>query len=382
MSAPPKPLSLAFGGFVAMAAAMGVGRFVYTPILPFMVEALGLSESEAGLIASANFAGYLAGALLAATPFLPGSRRAWLLGALVASAATTAATGVVSSLPAFLALRFLGGLASAFVLVYASTLVLERLHAAGRGGLSALHFGGVGGGMAISALLVSGLAASDIDWRGQWIASGLASLAAVAVAAALIPNRAEPAPATRSGASGRGLTPLIAAYGLFGFGYVITATFLVAIVRDSPSIAPLEPMIWLLVGLCAMPSVALWGWAGARLGVLRAYALACAVQALGVAASVLWVSPAGVLLAGILLGGTFMGMTALGLVGARQMAGGDPRRVLALMTAAFGLGQIIGPVFAGMLHDATGSFLGASLTAAGALILAAALSLWTAARAA
>ena len=76
---------------MALAVAIGIGRFVYTPILPPMIAALGLSKSAAGLIASANFLGYLLGALLAAMPSLPGSRRAWLLGALPASALTTAA---------------------------------------------------------------------------------------------------------------------------------------------------------------------------------------------------------------------------------------------------------------------------------------------------
>ncbi|MEI9900194.1 MAG: YbfB/YjiJ family MFS transporter [Hyphomicrobium sp.] len=86
------PLSLAIGGLLAMAAGMGVGRFVYTPILPPMVEALHLTKSQAGLIASANFIGYFAGALLAALRF-PGSRRLWLLGALVLNVVCLAANG-------------------------------------------------------------------------------------------------------------------------------------------------------------------------------------------------------------------------------------------------------------------------------------------------
>ena len=93
---------------IAIAAALGVGRFVYTPILPPMVAALGLSKSAAGLIASANFLGYLLGALTAALPKLPGPRRSWLFGSLAISALTTAAMGLSESLPAFLVLRFAG----------------------------------------------------------------------------------------------------------------------------------------------------------------------------------------------------------------------------------------------------------------------------------
>jgi predicted MFS family arabinose efflux permease len=356
---------------------VGIGRFVYTPILPLMVEDLGMTKGAAGLLASANFLGYLAGALLAATPTLPGSRRRWLVVALTVSSLTTGAMAWASSHVIFLALRFAGGIASAFVLVFASALVLDRISAAGRPDLSAVHFAGVGAGMALSAVLVSGFVAWGGGWRSLWLASGLTSVLAVGIVAGLIPDRVEAVTAmtSRPTRCSRGLAALVAAYGLFGFGYIITATFLVTIVRGSAQVRAVEPLVWLVVGLTAAPSVALWTWVGDRIGVARAFALACGVEAVGVAASALWLAPAGILLAAALLGGTFMGITALGLVGARRLSRGDPRRTLAVMTAAFGLGQIVGPTFAGAVYDATGTFLVPSLTAVSALLVGALLAM-------
>jgi predicted MFS family arabinose efflux permease len=367
---------IAFAGSIALAAALGIGRFVYTPILPPMVDALGFSKSTAGLIASANFLGYLIGAFLVASPILGGSRRVWLLGALVTSAITTGAMGLTDSVALFVALRFVGGAASAFVLVLASTLVLERLAEAGHAGLSALCFAGVGIGIAISAMLVAAMLRAGHDWQSLWLASGALSLvAAIAVGVLLRPDAA---PARRNEqekrTARRTLIRLIAAYGLFGFGYVITATFLVAIVRTTPTIRSLEPVIWCVFGLAAAPSVALWTRIAASLGASRAFALACLVEAIGVAASVVSQTAPGIFLSAVLVGGTFMGLTALGLIQARTLAAGDPRRALAYMTGAFGTGQIIGPALAGVLSDRLGSFTVPSIVAAIALIVAALLA--------
>jgi len=371
-----RPLPLAIGGAVALASAMGIGRFAYTPILPEMVAARHLTASEAGLIASANFAGYLIGALVAAASFFAPRRRGWMLGALLVSALTTGAMALTSSLIAFVLLRFLGGFASAFALVFTSSLVLDRLAAVGRGHLAPHQFAGVGAGIAISAILVAQLAAQHVAWQWQWTANAMLSLLAFAVVAVLIPARPHSAGstgATNNGSVGGALAALIAAYGLFGFGYVITATFLVQLVRTNAAIAPLEPYLWLLVGLAAVPSVPLWAAVGRRFGTGEAYGIACLLLAVGVLASVLWIAPAGAIVAAILLGSTTIGITVMGLVGARQLAHGAASRIIGLMTASFGLGQIIGPIFAGWVHDLTGTFLLPSVTAAAALAVAALL---------
>ena len=369
--------AIAAGGLITLAAAMGIGRFVYTPILPFMVAALGLGGSQAGGIASANFLGYLAGALLAAWPRLPGSRRGWLLAAIAVSGLTTGAMGLTAELPLFLLLRFTGGMASAFALIFASTLVLDRLAQSGRGGLASVHFAGVGAGVAVSAILVALLAAGDADWRLLWLASGAIALAALPFVYRLVPPAPDgdtaPRDSPAAAGSGAGLARLITAYGLFGFGYVVTATFISAMVRSLPALQPVEPYVWLIFGLAAVPSVALWAALGRRIGGARSFALACLIEAAGVAATVLVVDPAVVVIGTALLGGTFMGLTALGFVLARDLAHGDPRRNIGLMTAAFGLGQMIGPGYAGYALEITGSLTLPSLTAAAALLAAAVL---------
>lgn len=355
---------------------MGIGRFVYTPILPFMIEGLGLTKSQAGLIASANFLGYLIGALAAASAAIPGKRRTWFLSALAVSGLTTLVMGLTTSVPLFLILRFAGGVASAFVLVFSSALVLDRLASAGRPGLSSVYFGGVGAGIAASALLIAALGSSQAGWDIQWLASGGISLVAVLIVAVLVPDAPDPpstGKADKNGGWNGPILRLIVAYGLFGFGYVITATFISTIVRTAPELRSIEQIVWLVVGVSAIPSVAFWSLVARRLGHAWTFAAACAVEAVGVALSVVASGVTAILLSAALLGGTFMGITAIGLIYARSLSIGDPRRSLALMTAAFGLGQMIGPSFAGFAFDYGGSFVMPTLVAAAMLIIGAVL---------
>lgn len=369
----------ALAGMLAMAAAMGVGRFVYTPILPHMIEEGALDAQRAGIVAGFNFLGYLLGALAASAPAFGRRRRFWFLAGLSASVLTTVAMAWSgNSLAAMAAIRFASGVASAYALIFVSSIAMARFAEAGRPGLAALHFGGVGLGIAASAAIVTLAASLGAGWQAMWLATAVASLVALLASARLLPD--SPPPAASSGGAGAqralpgALWVLIASYGLFGFGYVVMATFLNAMAKADPALAPVEPWVWMIVGLAGMPSIWLWNRLAARSGILAAYAAACVVEAGGVSLSVLFVHPAALIVSALLLGGTFMAITALGLAHAREMAPGNPGRAIAVMTAAFGLGQMVGPVVAGQLYERHGDFLAASLCAALALGLAAALA--------
>ncbi|MHA1566347.1 MAG: YbfB/YjiJ family MFS transporter [Alphaproteobacteria bacterium] len=369
-----RPYLLVAGGAIAVASAVGIGRFIFTPILPSMIEGLPLTEGEAGLIASANYLGYLAAALAATSPRMPGSQRAWMLGSLALSALTTGLMFMAGSLATLLAIRFIGGAASAFVFLLTAVIVMQRLTAASRDDLSGMHFIGIGTGISASALVAWAVIAFGGDWRVIWLVGGGVSLAGLIAVAILVPAADQPAyapdPGVRS-ARPIGIWPLVTAYALFGFGYVITATFIVAIVRASADLRPIEPFIWLAVGLTAIPSIAFWSGLARRYGILQIFTAACIVEAIGVVLSVASQSPLALFLAAASLGGTFVGITALGLTAAHRIAIGNPRRALALMTAAFGLGQVVGPLAAGYGFDLTGSFFLPSIAAAAALCISA-----------
>ncbi|MCB1462034.1 MAG: YbfB/YjiJ family MFS transporter [Nitratireductor sp.] len=367
---------------LSLATAMGIGRFVYTPILPSMIDSGALDASEAGLVAGANFLGYLLGALTASAGFFAPRRRTWLFLALGGSAATTAAMALSGGLAAFIVLRFLSGVLSAFAFIFITAIVLAKLAAERREPLIALHFGGVGAGIAGSAVLVSLMVAHGAPWRELWFAAGLAAFVAFALVALLLPaTERETVPVRRVKGTGSAsrlpLAVFIVSYGFFGFGYVITATFINAMAKSEPALAGVEPYVWVMLGLAGIPSIWFWNMTTARLGVIGAYALACAVEAVGVALSVTILSPVILLVSAALLGGTFIAATSLGLARARLMTPENPAGTIALMTASFGLGQMIGPVVAGILFERMGDLALASWIAVAALVASAGLALLT-----
>ncbi|ANT53903.1 MFS transporter [Mesorhizobium amorphae CCNWGS0123] len=367
---------------LALAVAMGIGRFVYTPILPGMMEELGLTPADAGWIASANYLGYLVGAMAAAGGWAHGRERLLMFSGLAANALLAALMGLTDTMAAFLVIRFLAGLASAFVMVFMSSIVFSHLVRADRNDLQALHFGGVGLGIAASSALMAVLVTDHAGWAAGWLWSAAISACGLVVVVWLVGSTS-----TANGVAGREpplpkddrpLLKMIVAYGLFGFGYVVTATFLVAIVRQGGGGRVFEAAVWMVTGLAGLPSLWLWQKVAARVGLYAAYALACLVEVVGVAASVAVGGHAGPLLAGVLLGGTFIALTALGLQTARHLVPQAPRRILAMMTAAFGIGQIIGPIAAGLLAQASGNYVLASVMAA-VVLLASGLIAWSAA---
>ena len=371
-------LAATAAGFCALALAMGIGRFAYTPMLPPMLEESGLSLSAAGLIASANFLGYLIGALLATRAAFARRRIAWLRIGMVLSVLTTAAMALDVGAAGWGAVRLLSGIASAFVLVFSSTIVLELGAREGRPMLGTLLFAGVGVGIALSALLV--FVGRDAGWGAAPLWWSLAALSAL-LAIAPWRHLTLPAAPPRSGADAphpardrRALVQLVVAYGCLGLGYVITATFIVVMARELPDARLMEFWAWMVVGLAGAPSNWLWARVAVRVGAYPAMVAGYVLQAIGVLLVAFGQGPATLLLGAALLGSTLMAITALGLTAARVLAPQQPERAIAHMTVAFSVGQIVGPALGGWLAERTGSFASPSWMAAAVLLTGAALT--------
>jgi predicted MFS family arabinose efflux permease len=329
---------LSFAAAAGLAAAMGVGRFVFTPLLPIMVDAAEVTPSSGAVIATANYAGYLVGAIvLSVRPTIntTTSFRLWTV-VLVASELAMAA---VHSTAAFSALRFLAGLASAAVFIAcASTVTKHRADGASPG----IAFGGVGAGIAASGVLTL-LVGPHLSWEALWVCSALLTAVLIAPAWTL---RVHPEPATRAAPGDidrRTRTvwrTLLFAYFLEGLGYIIVGTFLVAAVGGHGSTS-VGPAVWIVVGFAAIPATVLWQAVARRTSMRNALVAAFALQSIAAVLPALTENTVAAVFSALLFGGTFMGITMLTMSTAQTLPIG---RTAATLTAFYGVGQVLGPL--------------------------------------
>ncbi len=366
---------VAFAGALIIAASMGIGRFAYTPLLPALIETLGWSVARAGDVASANFFGYLLGAMAATLLVHRPERHSGLLFGLIFSALTTLACALTDSFVLWMLLRFVSGFASAFAMILGTAVVVEVFKRNHRPQLLSTHFAGLSVGIIGSVLIIECAKALNYSVFAQWGVLGVVSVLMFALAWVILAGLKTDVETHKaktdkpvSAFSNTALLRLIIAYGLMGFGYVVTATFIVTIARGLQTSAYLEPATWIIVGLVGGPSLYVWHFFSKRFNVFLALRLAYAIQATGVVLAGVANSSAGVLLGGALLGGTFMAITSMGFIAARELATGYEDKAIAWMTVSFGIGQLLGPAVAGRMADASGGFAAPSLLASALLI--------------
>jgi MFS family permease len=347
---------------------MGIGRFAFTPLLPMMQADAGLTLAQGGWLASANYAGYLAGALWAAAQPVRAAL-AIRLG-LLAIGLSTAAMGLSGNLSVWLFLRTVAGIASAWVLVHVSSWCLERLAQLGRPLLNGTVYAGVGTGIFVAGFLCVAFMRFDLSSSEAWIALGAASLAAAALLWPVFDSPSSPARAAAGKPRWDGeAIRLVVCYGAYGFGYIIPATYLPVMARSSIEDPALFGWAWPLLGAVAAASTLAVAPLLGRMNNRHVWILAHVVMAFGVAAPLLFPGLGGILMAAVCVGATFVVVTLVGMQEARRVAGNHAARLMAAMTAAFAAGQILGPLVVAAAAGAGGT-LGQTMALASFVLVA------------
>jgi MFS family permease len=354
---------------------MGIGRFAFTPIFPLMQQDGRLTVAEGGWLASANYLGYLLGALSAVAIRIPAVVA--IRGGLVLIALATLGMGLEYRFWAWVLLRLLAGVASAWVLISVSAWALAELTPLRRPVLSSTVFAGVGLGIAAAGSVCLVVMYGRATSTHAWIALGVLAFAATAItwpvlerggrASVLDPRRS---PSDRYRWNSESIR-LVLCYGAFGFGYIIPATFLPVMARQAVQDPWLFGWTWPVFGLAAAVSTFSAALSRRIGGNRRLWTVSQAIMALGVSLPVLLPGLAGIMLAALCVGGTFMVNTMAGMQEARTVAGADATQLMAAMTAAFAVGQIAGPILVSYAVGVGADFSKPLLIASGALLASA-----------
>jgi MFS family permease len=335
----------------ALAVAMGIGRFAFTPLLPLMVRDGSLAQSAGAWLAASNYLGYLAGALTASRLGLSLSMlmRASLAGIAVA----TAAMGAFDGLAAWIILRFVAGVLSACALVATSAWALQHLTRAASTNLSGIVYAGVGLGIALTGLFCVAAAQPGVPARQLWLELGVLAALAVACSSPFVGRPLETSALAHSTSYPDVMlgpyTGVVVCYGVLGFGYILPATFLPALAREVVDDPQLFGLAWPVFGVAAALSTSAIARYFGHANRLRIWAVGHLLMAAGVTLPSVWLAPVTIAIAALLVGSTFMVVTMIGMQEARARAPGNPTALLSLMTAAFAVGQLAGPVVSGTL---------------------------------
>ncbi|MGP9802663.1 YbfB/YjiJ family MFS transporter [Rheinheimera sp. NSM] len=367
-------------GFFSQLLCLGVARFAYTPLLPLMQQQNVLDDASGGYLAAVNYLGYMAGALLAASlTNLQLKDSLYRLG-LILAVFSTLGMALTGNLWLWSFWRFVAGLSSAGSMLIASGLILHWLLSHKQRAELGIHFAGLGFGIALSALLVELMLSLQLDWRAQWqYFAGFAVLLAIP-AWRWLPR---PAVVTAAGHSRSADTPpstrfyrlMLASYFCAGYGYVISATFIVTIVERMPGLSGSGNLSFIVLGLAATPAVLLWDLIARKTGYLKAIMLALLAQSAAILLPLWFSSLAAVLLSAALFGATFVGVVSLVLTMAGRLYPGKPAKLMGKMTLAYGSAQVLAPALTGYLAGITGQYdiglyLAAGFVMLGALLIA------------
>lgn len=362
-------------GILSLILVVGVARFAYTPMLPIMQQQADLGIAEGGWLAAINYIGYLCGAIIASLiSDLVLKDKLYRIG-LILAVLSTLGMGFTQDFVLWSVLRFIAGLSSAAGMLLGSGLILNWLIRHNHRSELGIHFAGLGTGIALGAIAVE-LAHQALDWRELWYLLSIIGLIALIPAWAWLPPP-NTSTVTTSGQAMNDNPPsklfmniFLVMYFCCGVGYVVSATFIVAIVDELPGLQGAGTWTFVLLGLAAAPACILWDLFARRFGDFNALVTAASLNTVGILLPVIEPSLILSLLSAILFGGTFIGLVSLVLTMAGRYYPTRPAKMMGKMTIGYGIAQIIGPAITGSLAEYSGSYSDGLYMASATMVVA------------
>lgn len=360
MSADTSRIKVLASGVCCLILTMGIGRFAYTPMMPIMFDQAGLTSVLAGWLATINYMGYMLGALTATLlGDLVIKDKLYRLG-LILTLITTLLMGLTNNPWLWGVLRFIAGFSTASGLLIGAGLILNWLIRHHYRKEMGIHFSGIGLGIICVSLLV--LFSERLIWSEQWVLLALVGIVFAIPAWRWLPppdvsgltaqgNALEDMPPSR-----RFIQLMMFVYFCGGFGFVISATYIVAIVESQPALQGSGAVTFLLLGLCAAPSCIVWDLITRKVGVLNALLLAYCIHAVGIVLPALGNGLVFALLSASLYGLTFVGIVSIVLTMAGRFYPTKPAKLMGMLTMSYGVPQIVAPALAGYLAAQTGNY--------------------------
>lgn len=361
MATPMDRIRVLTAGILSLVLTLGIARFAYTPMLPLMQQQAGLGITEAGWLAAINYIGYLLGAVIASRiNDLLLKDKLYRLGLIVA-VVTTIMMGMTENFWVWSISRFFAGLSSAAGLLIGSGLIMNWLIRHHFRSELGIHFGGLGLGIAFCAVAVE-LTFRHLSWVEQWYMFSAWCILLLLPSLLWLPKpnlSSTTATANHMADKPPGdlfLKIFMAAYFCAGVGYVVSATFIVAIIDELPGMHGSGAWSFVLIGLGAAPACILWDLVARRIGDINALIYAFALKIVAVTIPVISTNPILVLFSAALFGATFLGIVSLVLSMAGRYYPSRPAKMMGKMTISYGVAQIAAPALTGVIAGYSGSY--------------------------
>jgi MFS family permease len=361
-------------GVASLILTLGIARFGYTPLLPVMQNQTWLTDLYGGWLATSNYIGYICGAIIASlVDDLKTKDLLYRIG-LVLAVLTTLGMGLTEDMILWVILRFIAGLSSAAGVLIGSGLLLNWLIRHHHHSELGIHFSGIGLGIILVSVSVWFMN-QHLAWDQQWVMLGFTGILLMIPAWLWLPPP-DTSGMTKTGQAMTDTPPdrifmilMFIAYLGAGFGYVVSATFIVDMIESVKALRGSGELAFLVIGIAATPACIIWDLVARQTGVINALLYAYALNIVGIILPALSDSLVLVLLGSILFGGTFIGIVSLVLTMAGRFYPTKPAKLMGKLTIAYGIAQIIGPAIAGYIAETTGHYTSALYMACGFMVL-------------